>query len=338
VGRRDRPAAPGLSLGPGGEFDLIQSFFDRPTRPLPAGVRIGPGDDCAIVAGKGIALSTDMSVEGVHFRRDWLSAEEIGYRSTAGALSDLAAVAARPLGALVSLAIPTHDSPELARELTRGVHRALDVAGGVLLGGDLTRTAGPLVLDVTVVGEAETPVLRSGSIPGDELWVTGVLGGAAVAVRAWLAGGEPPSDARAAFAAPVPRVREARWLHERGVVRAAIDLSDGLAGDGAHLAAAAGVGIELEADAIPLHPSLEGWAPRERAVQLAVSGGEDYELCFSAPAGGVEEFVVEFEKTFGTALTRVGRVVEGQGVGMRDRDGEARPLPVTGYQHFDTSL
>jgi thiamine-monophosphate kinase len=330
---------PGLALGPGGEFDLIRSFFGRDGSVVPPGVRVGPGDDCAIVVGDGIALSTDMSVEGVHFRREWLSAEEIGYRSTAAALSDLAAVAARPIGALVSLGIPVGDTPELARQLTLGVHRALDVAGGVLLGGDITRTTGPLVVDVAVVGEATVPVLRTGSRVGDELWVTGTLGGAGVALRAWLAGTEPADQARAAFAAPVPRVREARWLAERELMNALIDISDGLAGDATHLAFAAGVAIELEADAIPLHPALAAMAdPPETAVHLALTGGEDFELCFSAPVGRVDALEPEFVREHAVALTRVGRVVEGQGVWIRDTRGGVRPLATAGYQHFETSF
>ncbi|HEX2188489.1 MAG TPA: AIR synthase related protein [Longimicrobiaceae bacterium] len=192
------PDPHGLPLAPGAEFALIRRFVPR-GQPARADVLVGPGDDCAVVAG-GIALSTDMSVEGVHFRRDWLSPREIGWRAAAAALSDLAAVAARPIGVLVSLALPAGDAGDPAVELMAGVREAAEAVGGAVLGGDVARTTGPLVVDVTVVGEARNPVLRSGARRGDEVWVTGALGGAAAAVRAWLAGGEPDGEASASRA------------------------------------------------------------------------------------------------------------------------------------------
>src|SRR5688572_11312552 len=147
-------------LGPGPEFDLIRRFLPGATKPRPD-VLVGPGDDCAVVMGEGIALSCDMSVEGVHFRRDWLTPYQIGYRAAAAALSDLAAVAARPIGALVSLSIPQEDAGEFAVELMRGAREVIESFGGVLLGGDTTRSPSGVTIDVCVVGEARDPVLRS---------------------------------------------------------------------------------------------------------------------------------------------------------------------------------
>jgi thiamine-monophosphate kinase len=337
MSRHERPAPPVPVLGPGGEFDLIRSFYDREGSRSHAGVLVGAGDDCAVVA-PGVVLSTDMSVEGVHFRREWITVEEIGYRAAAAALSDLAAMAALPVGALVSLAVPVTDTPEVARQVMTGVGRALERVGGVLLGGDLTRSPGPLVIDVTVVGEASEPILRRGSLPGDEIWVTGALGAAGAAVRAWTAGAEPGERARRAFAEPVPRIPEARWLAERGVVRAMLDVSDGLGGDAGHLAAAGDVGIELEAAATPVHRAVaEAGLAGAAAVEFALRGGEDYELCFSSPPGRVDAVKPEFERVFSLELTRVGRVVQGAGVALRDADGALRPLPAAGYQHFETS-
>lgn len=321
-----------IPLAPGPEFDLIRRFLTRPVRPGDRpDVRVGPGDDAAVVAGNGIALSTDMSVEGVHFRRDWLTAREIGWRAAAAALSDLAAMAARPVGVLCSLALPAEEVDRMAVHLMDGVRSAAESVGAVLLGGDTTRSPGPVVVDVTVVGECPRPVLRSGARAGDEVWVTGALGGAAAHVDALLRGELPPSAARRAFAEPRPRTAEALWLRDRDVPTAMIDLSDGLGGDAAHLAAAAGVAIVLETGAVPLHPAIEG---TEDALRLALAGGEDYELCLTAAPGRLEALAAEFAAAFGVRLTRVGHVEEGDGVWTRGADGSRVSLPARGFQHF----
>jgi thiamine-monophosphate kinase len=327
-----------IPLGGGAEFDVIRRVLagarvqeDR----LPAGVAVGPGDDCAVVRGDGIALSVDMAVEGVHFRREWLEPEEIGYRAAAAALSDLAAVAAIPIGILVSLATPHDGDAELAPRIMDGARAAASGSGAALLGGDLTRTPGPLVVDVVVVGNVVRPVLRQGARPGDSLWVTGELGAAAAAVRAWQAGREPEPAARLAFALPAPRVAEAAWLAGRGAVDALIDISDGLAGDAGHIAAASGVRIVLDAGSIPIHPTVSAIAAdRDDALRLALSGGDDYELCLAAPAGAVERVRELFTETFSIPLTCVGTVHEGTGVLIRQADGSVVALDFGGYDHF----
>ena len=330
MSRRARPGA----LAPGPEFDLIRRFLPPRAHPR-ADVRVGPGDDCAVVAGEGIALSTDMAVEDVHFRRDWLSMREIGGRAAAAALSDLAAVAARPIGVLVSLALAAGDEGDPAAELMEGVRAVARAAGGALLGGDVTRSPGPLVVDVTVVGEAPSPVLRSGAQAGDEVWVTGELGAAALFVARALAGREADDAARERFAAPVPRVREALWLAENAPLTAMLDLSDGLAGDAAHLSAASGVAILLARETIPIDPVVQRRAASpDEALRLALAGGEDYELCFTAPAGSVQGVARAFERTHGVRLTCVGRVAGGDGVWWADAEGNRAPLGLSGYQHF----
>jgi thiamine-monophosphate kinase len=324
----------GLPLAHGPEFDLIRRFVRPDEAPRPD-VRVGLGDDCAVVAGNGIALSCDMSVEGVHFRREWLSFREIGWRAAAAALSDLAAVAARPIGVLVSLALPEGDAGDPAEEVMAGVREAVEGVGGTVLGGDVTRSPGPLALDVTVVGEAPRPVLRSGAQPGDEVWVTGELGGAAAAVRALLAGAAPDPAARERFARPMPRVREALWLRERGLPSAMVDLSDGLAGDAAHLAAAGAVAVLLSPETIPVHPAARAAAADpEDALRLALGGGEDYELCFTAPLGIVRGHAIDFERELGVPLTCVGRVGGGNGVWWVDPEGRRTPLGFGAFQHF----
>lgn len=314
-------------LGRGVEFDLIRRFLEGVASS--SDVVVGPGDDAAVLAG-GIVVSVDMAVEGVHFRREWLDAREIGVRAAAAALSDLAAMAAAPVAVLAALALPPDDVPDTATAVVAGLREAAADADAVLVGGDVTRSPGPMILDITVLGRADAPVLRSGAHPGDALWVTGALGGAAAAVEALAAGRTPPAEARAAYARPRPRVREARWLAERLPLHAMIDLSDGLAGDVSHLAAAGGVRITVEASRVPVHPGAGGGSGQ--ALDLALAGGEDYELCFAAPEGAVEAVADAFREAFGVSLTRVGRVSEGSGSEVLGPDGAARPAG--GFSHF----
>jgi thiamine-monophosphate kinase len=307
-------------------------------------VLLGPGDDAAILrppeAG-GIVLSTDMAVEGVHFRLDWITPFEAGRRSAAAALSDLAAMAATPLGLLVSVATPAPGA--LAEALMAGVVAAARAAGAPLLGGDLARTPGPAVLDVVVVGHVEDPLLRSGARPGDRLWVTGSLGGAAAAVRDWLAGDEPDPAARTAFVDPRPRLEPARWLRTEAGATAGLDLSDGLGGDAGHLAAASGVGVVLEAPevlAAAFSPGSSA-APDPRGVEAdrlledALHGGEDYELLVALPTPLSTERVEEFRQRFDLSLSPVGWVVAGEGVWLRGEVGAPpRRLTRGGWDHF----
>jgi thiamine-monophosphate kinase len=330
---RHHDASP-IHLAPGPEFDLIRRFLAGGAgEGARADVHVGPGDDCAVVAGNGIALSTDMSVEGVHFRRDWLQPREIGWRAAAAALSDLAAVAARPIGILVSLAVPTEDAGDFAVQLMEGCREAAEYAGGTLLGGDLTRSPGPAVVDVTVVGEAPRPVMRSGARHGEEVWVTGELGGAAACVEALLRGDTPDPAARERFAHPVPRVREAQWLLGRGIPSAMIDLSDGFIGDACHLATASRVAVLLVPELVPVHPAARRRS-RPRTLQTALGGGEDYELCFTAPVGAVEPHAAAFRRAFGIRLSCVGRLGGGDGVWFVDAEGHRTSPGISSWQHF----
>jgi thiamine-monophosphate kinase len=315
-------------LGPGREFDLIRSFLDAGGADPGPGVRVGPGDDCAVVTADGLAVSVDMTVEGVHFKRGWLEPDEVGYHAAAAALSDLAARAARPIGVLASIALGPGDEDGAGKAVMVGLAAAAGNGGAAVLGGDLTRSPGPLVVDVTALGEAPRPVLRKGALPGHEVWVTGQLGAAAAAVEAWLAGRAPDPAARSAFARPTPRTREALWLADRRVPSAMVDLSDGIAGDAGHLAAASGVRLVIRARDLPVAPP----AAAGGGVRLAAAGGEDYELCFTAPAGAVDEVRAAFEAELGVPLTRVGRVEDGEGAVVVDDSGE--PLALEGFQHW----
>jgi len=323
------PRARRVRLGPGVEFDLIRRLLG-PERPLPSDVLVGAGDDAAVLEG-GWVISTDLSVEGVHFRRAWLTDQEIGYRAAASALSDLAAMAARPVGLLVSCAALREGGVDL-EAVQAGVREAGDSVGAAVIGGDLSRSPGPLVIDVVVLGRTARPRLREGARPGDEVWVTGTLGASGAALEVLEAGGELSPDLRESFARPRPRVEEAAWLAERDIVRALIDVSDGLAGDAGHLAAASGVRITLEADAVPVAPSAVTALGAVEALEKALHGGEDYELCFVAAPGVVD--TAAFAARGGPRLTRVGAVTAGEGVWIHDWEGETRPLGRGGFDHW----
>jgi thiamine-monophosphate kinase len=318
----------GSALGPGPEFDRIRGI----ARVLGDRAR-GLGDDCALLPdGEGaLAISTDVSVEGVHFRLDWIDPAEAGWRATAAALSDLAAEGAAPIGVLSALTVPGGASEQDLVALTGGIGEAAAAAGGVVIGGDLS--AGPVwSVAVTVIGRARRPVTRAGAHPGDGIWVTGVLGGARAALEAWRRGDSPAEDARRAFAHPEPRIAAGQWLSEHGA-RAMLDLSDGLGGDAEHLAAASEVGIDLTLEMVPVAAAAIAEARRLDlpVQQFAAEGGEDYELLVAMPGDFDAAGVREFEAASRIALTRVGTVQRGGGVRA---ELAGRPVALRGYAHF----
>ena len=312
------------NLAKGPEFDFIRMVARQSQRRHPL-VRLGPGDDCAILGD--FAISTDACVENVHFRREWINAEEIGWRATGAALSDLAAVAAEPVAILVSIVFPERDRSGFAEFVMRGATSAADAFGATLIGGDVA-AGEQLMIDVVAIGTIGEPVLRSGARPGDSVWVTGRLGGAAAAVHAWENQIPVTPEARRRYAHPYPQIAAALWLREQVTLTAMIDLSDGLYGDAAHLAAASGCRIDLDAHSIPID------AGSGATFEHAVGGGDDYELCFTAPAGQVEQVRARFEAEFSMPLTRVGDVSAGDGVFERAPNGTSRAVEREGYQHF----
>ena len=288
-------------------------------------IRVGYGDDCAIIGD--FAISTDASIDEVHFRRDWLGAEEIGWRAAAAAVSDLAAVAAEPVAVLVSLAMRQGDTGEYAASLMQGVIAAAESVGATVVGGDTSQSS-QLMVDVIAVGKATKPALRSHAKPGDEIWVTGTLGGSAAAVQALLERKTPSAAARVRYAHPLARTAESLWLRDRDCMNAAIDLSDGLYGDLRHIAAASACGLIIDTNAVPIDRDAGA------TFEQAASGGEDYEIAFTAPAGIVEKVRDDFIARFKIELTRIGIVAQGSGVQERLADGQLRPAEFTGYQHF----
>jgi thiamine-monophosphate kinase len=305
-----------VDLGPGKEFDLVRillSEWGKSAQQI--------GDDAAIVQvpkGEKIAVSTDTSVEGVHFQREWLNHFEIGYRATAAALSDLAAMAARPLGILIALTLPEADRLE-ARALATGIREGASAVLCPIVGGDLS-SGRILSLTITALGSVSRPLTRAGARVGQRVYVTGCLGGPAAAVRAWRSGNEPSERDRARFANPVPRIEPALGLAQRGA-SSAIDISDGLVADLAHIAAASKVCIEIDAEQLP---RVDGVSSIE-----AANSGEEYEIVVTAPELDVGGFISEF----GLDLTEIGRVVAGSpGVDLL-QDGKRISAP-PGFDHF----
>ena len=319
------------------EFQRIRSLVDAVDAPSAREVVLGPGDDGAILRFDGsesLVVSTDLFVEDVHFRREWTTWVSIGFRSIAVALSDLAAMAARPIGVLVSVAVPADLDFGTVDEMARGMGACLREQRASLLGGDLSRSPGPVMIGVTVIGAAANPVERAGACPGDDLWVTGRLGGAALAVAAWSEGRDPDADARRAFEHPRPRTGEARCLRELADVHAMIDLSDGLAADSEQMAAASRVHLILESDRVPLHSSLGTWARPKAALEIAAGGGEDYELLVALGPGTADAAARKLATEFNVEFTRIGRVAEGAGVEWTGAGGEVLDPPASGFDHF----
>lgn len=312
---------PRTALGPGGEFDRIRAIWRRLGDHADA-----LGDDAALVTvgGEPLALSCDLAVEGRHFRLAWLEPQEIGWRAGAAALSDLAAVAAEPAGVLAAVGVPAGREGAFLEELMGGIADAAASVGAVIWGGDLVR-ADAVTVDVVVVGRAPRPLRRAGARAGDGLWVTGRLGAPHEAVAAWERGEAPAPALRARYAHPVPRVREAAWLRDRGAT-AMLDVSDGLVGDAGHLAAASQVALLVEAERVPAHPAVTAGS------RAPLVGGEEYELLATMPDAFGDDEAAEFRRRFDLPLTRVGAVGTGAGVTVQ-RAG--RPVDVGGsYSHF----
>ncbi len=314
-----------------GEFELIERYF---TRPAPRAV-LGAGDDCALIApapGMALAVSCDMLVEGRHFLST-VAPERLGHKALAVNLSDLAACGARPLAYLLSLALPRADEAFLA-PFAAGLHALADASGCELVGGDTTR--GPLAICITVFGEVAPgrALLRSGARPGDDIYVSGTLGDARLALevfRGTLAlAGDAFARVREAMERPQPRLALGQALC--GIATSAIDVSDGLAGDLSHVLARSGVAGVVEIDALPRSAVL---ATQPAEIQLAclLCGGDDYELVFTAPAAAGAA-VAAAAAAAGTAVARIGRIEAGSGLRVVDGAGRAVDCTIESFDHF----
>ena len=297
------------------EFELIRKYFDRPARSAVLGV----GDDAALLrpgAGAELAVSTDLLLEGRHFRAG-ADARKLGHKALAVNLSDMAAMGAAPRWVTLALALPSADEAWL-EAFARGFFALAERFGIELIGGDTTR--GPLTICVTILGEVPTglSLVRAGALPGDDIWVSGELGGAALGLA------QPGNTAAAQrLDEPEPRVELGERL--RGIASAAIDVSDGFAQDLGHILERSGVGAVVEYERLPKFPGAQ------RAQVLA--GGDDYELVFTARQDKRAE-IEPLSKELGLALTRVGSMQKGEPV-LRVLGKDGAPIaPGRGFDHF----
>lgn len=315
------------------EFDLIRRHFTRP----PQHTDLAVGDDAALLrprAGMQLAVSTDMLVSGTHFFAD-TDPEDLGWKTLAVNVSDLAAMGAEPRWAFLALALPAADDPWIAA-FARGLFACADAFGVDLAGGDTTR--GPLNLSVTIVGEvpAGQAITRTGARAGNELWISGQPGLAALGLAALH--GEVALDAagraRCVDALQRPQPRVELGLQLRGIATAMLDVSDGLLGDLAHILEASAVGAIVDAAALPLDALRATGANAAIARRCLLSGGDDYELLFAAPASA-RPALTELCTSLGLPLHRIGQITGQAGICLlREPDGTLAPAGASGYDHF----
>jgi thiamine-monophosphate kinase len=331
------------SVGDAGEHALID-LIRRRLPPAPSWIHVGVGDDAAVVEPARNTLdvfTTDALVEGVHFDRAFTPPEAIGHRALAVNLSDLAAMGATPRAALLSLVLPAH---LLVSEVAGIIDGLLALAARhrvQVIGGNVTQTSGPIVIDVTAIGSLRRrqALTRAGARPGDEVWVSGWIGSAAAGLGA-LAHGDPAGIGLAleipiaAYLTPEPRVRLGQLLGRNRAATACIDLSDGLADGLRQLAAASGIGMVVTGETIPIAPGARQWFTAQHAdpVRAALRGGDDYELLFTVARRRRSRFASVRRLIGDLPVTRIGRVTD---------DGEARieyaggvESVGDGYEHF----
>jgi thiamine-monophosphate kinase len=292
------------------------------------------GDDCAVLrllTGQDTLVTTDFTLEGIHFRREWHPAEAVGHRCLARGLSDIAAMGGEPVAAFLSLALPRDLPQSWVGRFARSLISLAKRYGATLAGGDTAESPNGILADIIVIGTVSegNAILRSGARPGDRVYVSGELGGSAAAIQRMRA--QPgvklqPRDYPRHFF-PEPRIELGRVLREKGLASAMIDLSDGLSTDLAHICEESGVGAEVEAERIPR--ARVGKPARAVDPDLALHGGEDYELLFAAPAGKrVPPQIV------GVALTCIGRITRRRKIILRNAKGVGYELVARGWEHF----
>jgi len=324
--------------GPG-EFELIEQYFRQPGAAAAleseqGAILLGIGDDCAVVdvaAGRKLLMSIDTLVEGVHFLPG-TEPDVLGWRSLAVNISDLAAMGADPWCFTLALTLPRTDTHWL-REYSQGLFRLAKRFGMHLIGGDTTR--GPLTLTLQVQGTlAGAPLTRSGAKPGDLVLVSGTLGDAAAALRFLDLPREAYNDAqqylRRRYEYPEPRVAIGQKL--RGLATAAIDISDGLLADLGHICERSGVGAWIAPAQVPLSAAIRAELPRDDALQCALEGGDDYELCFTLPPDKLRHIQNWVEEGL---VTLIGEITSEPGLWLRDPSGQLQVTSSRGYRHFE---
>jgi len=314
------------------EFELIRKYFTRPTKHT----RLGVGDDCALVQttpGMELALSTDMLVSGTHFFPD-ADPFALGHKVLAVNLSDLAAMGATPRWGLLAMAMPKADEAWV-EAFSRGFFSLVDKYNVDVIGGDTTR--GPLNFCVQIMGEVPVgaALMRSGAKVGDDIWVSGEIGDAALAL-AHLQGRVKLTDASLAIClprlhAPAPRIELGLLL--RGLAASCIDISDGLLADLGHILDRSGVSAELWLDALPRSTAIRECPEKALAQNCVLAGGDDYELCFTASANH-RAAIEALAEASGTWLTRIGKINSGRGLSVLDTNHQPIEISAIGFDHF----
>lgn len=312
---------------------LISRIRNRAVRRR--GVATGIGDDCAVLQippGHQALLTTDFSLEGVHFRREWHPAEAVGHRCLTRGLSDIAAMGGGPIAVFLSLALPQNLPQSWVDQFVKGLLKLADKFNVTLAGGDTAQSPDGVLADIVVVGSVAkgNAIQRSGARAGDRIYVTGALGGAAATLELLFAGRKlRPSDFPRHFH-PTPRIEVGRFLLEKSLASAMIDLSDGLSTDLGHICEESGVGAEIHAPAIPC--ASVGKPVREVDFHFALHGGDDYELLFTAhPAKHVPSRIA------GLPITQIGHITRDKHVVLVNQEGVASGLRPQGWEHFTGS-
>jgi len=321
-------------MASGGEFDFIRTRLGPLTRHHAAA--LGLSDDAAVLdppAGCQLVLACDTLVAGVHFRAE--DAPDVAAaRAMRSNLSDMAAMGAEPLGYLSALTWPRDVDPDWRDGFVAGLAAEQDVFGLPLLGGDTTSTPGPMTVTLTLIGSVPQgmALTRAGAAVGDDIWVSGTIGDAALGLAALEGEGGTPRDLIERYARPEPRLELGTAL--RGLASAAIDISDGLLADAGHIAETSGVALAIEAEAVPLSAPARTWLAGAGEGGLAglVTGGDDYELLFTAPPARREAIAALAGEDM--PLTRIGRAEAGQGVVCRDASGKTLKIDRDGFTHF----
>jgi len=290
----------------------------------------GIGDDAAVLripSGHDVLVTTDFTIENVHFRREWQRPRVVGWRCLARGLSDIAAMGGEPQAAFLSLALASDVSQRWVDEFLKGLLELAKKHKVPLAGGDTAQSASGIQADIVVVGSVPTgkAVLRSGAKPGESIYVTGELGGSAMGL-ARLREGLPLGAELSRHFRPEPRLEVGRWLRQRGIPSGMIDLSDGLSTDLEHICEESHVGAELEMDAIPRARAGRGKG-RYVGMDYALHGGDDYELLFTSRRPVPS-------KVAGVAVTRIGRITASAGMRLIDADGKVNRLEAHGWEHF----
>lgn len=335
------------------EFSLIRELTHQFVHHTPGLVQ-GIGDDAAVIEAASSLwwhLTTDLLAEGIHFDLNTAAPESIGYRAAMANLSDLAAMGAVPRYLLISLAIPNKVSQPQVHNLYRGMMKACRLHGVALIGGDTSASKAGLFLSITLLGTTtrRRALFRHGATVGDRIYVSGTLGDSLAGLRLLANGNAPRSskNTRSSLSRvhrqflirrhlhPTARIAEGQWLNTGRLASAAIDLSDGLSGDLRHLCEESGVGAEVDSDNLPLSPACRAYAEAYHVspVQLAITGGEDYELLFTASPKSCRALEQQ-ARVRGYRLTCIGTIRPKRfGIQMISQ-GHTRPLPSTSYEHF----